>query len=203
LQCTITGVSGIINGTKVNANSTTLSCNASGASGSITYTCSGGSLSNLVNNCIILSCTGGNIINTTAYTGDVIHAFTSGSATLTRTKNLTAKVLVVAGGGAGWGVGGAGAGSNPAGSYTGGNGGPSVNYSSIFSTNFGHNGWFASGGGGSGKIANGGAGGTASAGGGANGTGNNTTPAAAMNNTGGGANSGIGGSGIVLIRYTN
>ena len=51
LQCTITGVSGIINGTKVNANSTTLSCNASGASGSITYTCLSGTFTRTKGKC--------------------------------------------------------------------------------------------------------------------------------------------------------
>ena len=51
LQCTITGVNGIISGTKVNANSTTLSCNASGASGSITYTCLSGTFTRTKGKC--------------------------------------------------------------------------------------------------------------------------------------------------------
>ena len=110
-------------------------------------------------------------------------------------------------GSSGAGGGGAGSqGSNPAGTSSGGNGGAGLYYGSVFSTNYGHSGWFASGGGGSGYI--GGTIGTASSGGGGNGslTGGSATRESGIANTGGGGGGGngvstTGGSGIVIIRY--
>jgi hypothetical protein len=108
------------------------------------------------------------------------------------------------GGAGGGGAGSAGAYAN---SNNGANGGAGVYYGDIFSTSYGHNGWFASGGGGGG--ADGATAGVASSGGGGDG-GVNTAGSSAMANTGGGGGGsgdsgfkgGDGGSGIVIIKAT-
>ena len=87
---------------------------------------------------------------------------------------------------------------------TGGNGGIGLDYSNIFGSAFGDEGWFAGGGGGGGinNLGNGGQGG-----GGASGK-SGIEPIDGISNTGGGGGanreygkSGAGGSGIVLLRY--
>ncbi len=112
-------------------------------------------------------------------------------------------------GGAGGGGGAGSAGSAPSGS-NGGNGGVGVDYSSIFGTTYGENGWFAGGGGGGAQDD------TNTPGTGGTGGGGDAARIAADNpnalpNTGGGGGAGHGeaaneaggngGSGIVLVRY--
>lgn len=111
------------------------------------------------------------------------------------------------------GGGGAGSAGGTAVATRGGHGGTGKDYSSIFSTNVGDVGWFASGGGGGGSLNGQGTGtslsGGAGGGGGGAGAGasNNGTNASAHSGGGGGgaggngATSGAGGSGIVVIRY--
>jgi len=113
------------------------------------------------------------------------------------------------------GGGGAGSAGQAAIATRGGHGGTGRDYSSIFSTNVGDAGWFASGGGGGGSLNGQGtgtslSGGAGGGGGGAGaGTSNSGTNAAAHSGGGGGgaggggngATSGAGGSGIVIIRY--
>ncbi len=115
-------------------------------------------------------------------------------------------------------MGGGGGGAGSVGGFgnagKGGNGGTGVDYSSVFGTSYGDNGWFASGGGagvrtGSGRVA-----GTASQGGGTGGTTSTVAADDAKANTGGGGGGagfsgdlvglyagGDGGSGIVIVRY--
>ena len=105
--------------------------------------------------------------------------------------------------------GGGGGGARGAGTRntedTGGNGGIGMDFSSIFGTEYGDNGWFAGGGGmGSGTGANG----TGGLGGGGNGS-NSGDAEGGMDGTGGGGGghrnsggtSGKGGDGIIIIRY--
>ena len=144
-KCTITGESGITDGTLVESGTTSLNCNdPSATSGTITYTCSNGSLGAINNTCVVPSpiCSGGNIVDTTTVSGQKIHIFTS-SGTLTCSQGGISQVLVVAGGGSGgsasYGGGGGGGGAGgivysssyllTATSYsvTIGNGGASVN----------------------------------------------------------------------------
>ena len=107
-------------------------------------------------------------------------------------------------GGGGGGAGGAGTRHS---GDTGGNGGIGMDFSAIFGTDYGENGWFAGGGGmGSGTGANG----TGGQGGGGNG-GNSGAAEGGMDGTGGGGGghrnsggiSGKGGDGIIIIRYLN
>ena len=107
-------------------------------------------------------------------------------------------------GGGGGGAGGAGTRHS---GDTGGNGGIGMNFSAIFGTDYGENGWFAGGGGmGSGSGANG----TGGQGGGGNGA-NSGAAEGGMDGTGGGGGghrnsggtSGKGGDGIIIIRYLN
>jgi len=114
-------------------------------------------------------------------------------------------------GGGGGGAGGLGEDATPNNNtnYTGkaGNGGVGLNYSSVFGTMVGANGWFGGGGGGAGWIASTDISGTGGTGGG--GSGNSGAPGVAgINGTGGGGGGGgannqlggIGGSGIVIVR---
>jgi len=110
----------------------------------------------------------------------------------------------------GAGGGGAGqAGSNSVSSTIGGNGGDGIYFGNVFTDNYGENGYFAGGGGGSSDpIASDNPGGI---GGGGDGDGGNNNGHNGLPNTGGGGGGtrsdnttltgGIGGSGIVLIRY--
>lgn len=109
------------------------------------------------------------------------------------------------GGGGGGGAGGNGASGN--GSY-GGNGGLGRDYSGIFGSSVGEQGWFASGGGGGG--ASGSYPGTAPLGGGGDGGAYQGVSGLANTGGGGGGGSGLsgvtqaggsGGSGVVLVRY--
>lgn len=112
------------------------------------------------------------------------------------------------------GGGGAGSDGFDSTSSKAGNGGTGVDYGSIFSTNYGDSGWFASGGGGGTRSSKGSAG-TASQGGGGNGSINTVGATNALANTGGGGGGagyngintaivgGSGGSGIVIIKYPN
>jgi hypothetical protein len=93
------------------------------------------------------------------------------------------------GGGAGMGTGG-GAGSTT----SGGTGGAGVNMSANWGTEYGDNGWFGGGGGGSGPLP-----GLPFAGGGARGDGG---AARTRSGGGGGGDSGIGGTGTILVKYT-
>lgn len=95
-SCSITGQNGVVN-TTVLSGSTSTNCNTvAGYYGSFTYTCSNGTLSNIVNNCKI-DCTGGTI---TKSNGKTIHTFkTSGTFTCPEAK--TARLLIVGGGGGG------------------------------------------------------------------------------------------------------
>jgi hypothetical protein len=94
---------------------------------------------------------------------------------------------------------------------TSGNGGTGKDYSAIFGTAVGDSGWFASGGGGGLTGEGTSVAGTASSGGGTAGGATDTNSAAATANTGGGsggggatyADSGNGGSGIILVRYAD
>ena len=106
-------------------------------------------------------------------------------------------------GGGGGGAGGAGTRHS---GDTGGNGGIGMDFSAIFGTEYGENGWFAGGGGmGSGSGANG----TGGLGGGGNGA-NSGAAEGGMDGTGGGGGghrnsggtSGKGGDGIIIIRYS-
>ena len=109
LQCTITGVTGITDGTKVNANSTSTACNVAGSTGGpITYTCTGGVFTKTGGTCVVPKCTGG---NTSMYTvaSETVHVFTS-SSSLVCSQATTAQILVVAGGGGGGWFGGGGGG---------------------------------------------------------------------------------------------
>jgi len=107
-------------------------------------------------------------------------------------------------GGGGGGAGGAGTRHS---GDTGGNGGIGMDFSAIFGTEYGDNGWFAGGGGmGSGSGANG----TGGLGGGGNGA-NSGDAKGGMDGTGGGGGghrnsggtSGKGGDGIIIIRYVH
>ena len=107
-------------------------------------------------------------------------------------------------GGGGGGAGGEGTRHN---GDTGGNGGIGMDFSHIFGTEYGENGWFAGGGGmGSGLGANG----TGGLGGGGNGA-NSGDAKGGMDGTGGGGGgnrnsggtSGKGGDGIIIIRYVH
>ena len=104
--CSFSGVTGITDGTPVNYTTTSVSqiCNASGYTGSVTYTCSGGGVSPTIisNSCVSSSaCTGGATTDiTVSGTSYKVHSFTS-SGTLTCSSSVTAQVLVVGGGGAG------------------------------------------------------------------------------------------------------
>ena len=107
-------------------------------------------------------------------------------------------------GGGGGGAGGEGTRHN---GDTGGNGGIGMDFSHIFGTEYGENGWFAGGGGmGSGSGANG----TGGLGGGGNGS-NSGDAKGGMDGTGGGGGghhssggtSGKGGDGIIIIRYVH
>ena len=110
-KCTITGEAGVEDGTLVESGSTSYDCDFDGATGgTIAYTCSNGTISNITNTCVVPTCVGGNTIDTTSVPGDTIHIFTStGSSTLTCYESVTAQVLVVGGGGGGGGnIGGGG-----------------------------------------------------------------------------------------------
>jgi hypothetical protein len=114
-------------------------------------------------------------------------------------------------------AGGGGAGSAGesvgTGDNRGGNGGLGVDYSQIFGTDYGDNGWFASGGGGGVRTAGGRTAGTASQGGGGDGTTTTIKAEDGMVNTGGGGGGagyhvnsaarmgGNGGSGVVIVRW--
>ena len=116
-NCTIpNGTYGILDGTIVNAGTTSRSCNATGASGTLTYTCDG-TFTVTANNCVVPKCTGG---NTSLYTvaGQTIHTFLA-SSNLNCTQAVTAQVLVVGGGGGG----GQGSWDNGSNSCRGGGGG--------------------------------------------------------------------------------
>jgi len=112
------------------------------------------------------------------------------------------------------GGGGAGGAGGTSGGSAGGIGGIGIDYSSDFGITYGDSGWFASGGGGGVRDGSSRVGGTASIGGGGNG--NNLDSGAytaAQKHTGGGGGGGgfagggnfmtggVGGSGIVLIKY--
>ena len=114
-------------------------------------------------------------------------------------------------GGGGGGAGGLGEDATPNNNtnYTGkaGNGGVGLNYSAVFGTMVGANGWFGGGGGGAGYSSSTDIAGTGGTGGG--GSGNTGSPGiAGTNGTGGGGGGGgfpntvggIGGSGIVIVR---
>jgi hypothetical protein len=65
LQCTINGVVGITDGTKVNANSISTPCNVSGATGGpISYTCLGGIFTKTAGSCAINNHTNSSCFNT-------------------------------------------------------------------------------------------------------------------------------------------
>ena len=114
------------------------------------------------------------------------------------------------GGGGGAGESGKDAIPNNNTSYTGkaGDGGIGLNYSSIFGSNVGHNGWFGGGGAGTGASISSDIAGIGGIGGGGNGN-TGGVGVAGINGTGGGGGAGgyanqiggIGGSGIVIIRY--
>ena len=118
-------------------------------------------------------------------------------------------------GGGGGGAGGMGQDAIPNDntSYVGkaGNGGFGLDYSAVFGTNVGSNGWFAGGGGGAGASISGDIAGTGNNGGlGGGGNGNSSgTGLAGTNGTGGGGggggypnqSGGVGGSGIVIIKF--
>ena len=118
-------------------------------------------------------------------------------------------------GGGGGGAGGMGQDAIPNDntSYVGkaGNGGFGLDYSAVFGTNVGSNGWFAGGGGGAGASISGDIAGTGNNGGlGGGGNGNSSgTGLAGTNGTGGGGGGGgyanqlggVGGSGIVIIKF--
>ena len=114
-------------------------------------------------------------------------------------------------GGGGGGAGGLGQDATPNNNinYTGkaGDGGVGLNYSSVFGTSVGHNGWFGGGGGGAGYSPSTDINGTGGTGGGGNGN-SGGGGVAGTNGTGGGGGGGgyanqlggFGGSGIVIIR---
>ncbi len=105
--CSFSGVNGIADGTSVNytTSSTTRSCDT-GYTGSVTYTCAGGTSPNVISNtCSAGSCTGGTASNVTisgiSYT---LHTFSSsGTFSFSCPSSMTADILVVAGGGGGGG----------------------------------------------------------------------------------------------------
>lgn len=117
-DCTFTSVSGIIDDTKVESGTTSVSCNdPSASSGNVTYTCNDGVLDNVVNNCVIDVCSGGDTIDDSSISGYTMHIYTSTTpATFQCSQSLTAQILVVAGGGGAggthqnYGSGGGGAG---------------------------------------------------------------------------------------------
>lgn len=111
---------------------------------------------------------------------------------------------------AGGGGGAGGAGSAPVKNVKGGDGGPGLDLSSIFTTSYGENGFFAGGGGGQAYRINDNRGGAGGIGGGGRGPtdGSPFGPEDGVDGTGGGGGggsvdylSGTGGSGIILIRY--
>jgi hypothetical protein len=115
-------------------------------------------------------------------------------------------------GGGGGGAGGLGQDATPNNNinYTGkaGDGGVGLNYSSVFGTSVGHNGWFGGGGGGAGYSPSTDINGTGGTGGGGNGN-SGGGGVAGTNGTGGGGGGGgyanqlggFGGSGIVIIKF--
>ena len=101
LGCTIPSGSGTTT-TLVAPSTTTATCNSSGYSGTMTFSCNPGNAVNITTPCATVqqTCTGGNTIDTTTVPGSVIHIFTS-NGTFTCPFSKTAQVLVVGGGGAG------------------------------------------------------------------------------------------------------
>ena len=139
-QCSVTGITGITNGTYVNqGTSQTLSCNGTNfnTSDTITYNCVGTAFTKTGGNCDTCAagftynsgtgtcdggtCTGGTI---TTVAGKTIHTFTS-SGSFVCGSAKTAQVLVVGGGGSGGSAQESGAG--------GGGGGGGIVYSASFS----------------------------------------------------------------------
>ena len=101
-KCTITGQTGVADGTLVESGATSYDCDADGAiGGTITHDCTNGTADNITNNCIIPNpptCSGGNTVDTTTVPGQKIHIFTS-SGTLTCSQGGYVQTLIVAGGG--------------------------------------------------------------------------------------------------------
>ncbi len=96
-QCSITGITGIANGTKVNDGSTSIDCD-SGYKGTVTYSCDNGTLSNVSSNCKA-NCSGGTM--NTLSSGAVVHTFTSSGVLSCPAQMTGVQILVVAGGGSG------------------------------------------------------------------------------------------------------
>lgn len=121
-DCTV-NIEGV-GATKAIAPNGSLGCTIARYSGSIDYTCVGGSFNQISGSCILNTCTGGTI--TTDGT-DTIHTFTA-SGTFSCNTNRSVQLLVVGGGGAGGHGGGGGGGvvSNSSYSIT-----ASTNYSAI------------------------------------------------------------------------
>ncbi len=121
--CSVTAGSGTST-TWVAQGSGSVTCDSSGYSGSLAYSCaSNGTLT--VNTPCAQSCTGGTI-DTTTIPGSVLHKFTTaGSFTFNCPTSKTVQVLVVGGGGGS----GLNSGNNPA----GGGGGGQVSYNASFS----------------------------------------------------------------------
>ena len=109
--CSTTSVTGVSTPTSVaHLASGSLTCNAAGYSGSVTYNCNNGTLNPTGSCAVSVVCTGG-VIDTTTVPGSTIHKFsTVGSATLTCPSAKTVQVLVVGGGGGSSDVGGGGGG---------------------------------------------------------------------------------------------
>ncbi len=103
LQCTLSGEVGITDGTKVDSGSTSTSCK-SGYIGSFEYTCDNGSYVVTNNSCApnSISCTGGEAVDTTSYSGYTVHYFLApGTSTLQCTGSSTSVEILVVGGGGG------------------------------------------------------------------------------------------------------
>ncbi len=115
-KCTITGVTGIASGTKVDHASTSVNCD-SGYTGVITYSCNDGTLSSVSGSCKS-NCSGGTITSTST---SMMHTFTS-SGLLSCPASVTGvQILVVGAGGSG--------GNHPnSGGSVGGGGGGGVVY---------------------------------------------------------------------------
>jgi prepilin-type N-terminal cleavage/methylation domain-containing protein len=120
-KCTIDGVSGITDGTKVSHTTTPVSLACSGGyTGSITYTCNNGSLG-ISGSCTSApACTGGSVTNPS--TGVTVHTFNSSGTLSCSAAKSGVQILVVGAGGSG------GAHTGSATSGTGGGGGGGVIY---------------------------------------------------------------------------
>lgn len=92
-QCTINSQTGIVDGTKVDSGSTSLSCNETDYSGTITYSCADGTFTLTSNDCVgVVTCTAPELLNSATDECDNANLFAwydaSDTSTITSSGNL-------------------------------------------------------------------------------------------------------------------